>query len=85
MKNLVIMMMMSLMMSKWPCLSRILEESLERATSGTIARTRASMNKEEDPTNLVLGARNLDTSLQIVRKRRKKTKMTKKALPRKKD
>ena len=58
MKNLVMMMMMSLMISKWPCLSRILEESLERATSGTMAKTRASMNKEEDLTSLVLGARN---------------------------
>jgi len=59
MKNLAMMRMMSLMMSKWLCLSRILEESLERATSKTMARTRASLNKEEDPTSLVLGARNL--------------------------
>ena len=79
------MMMMSLMMSKWPYLSRILEESLERATSGIMARTRASMNKEEDPTSLVLGARNLDISLRIVQKRKKRTKMTKKALPREED
>ena len=83
MKNLVMMMMMSLMISKWPCLSRILEEYLEKATSKTLARTRASMNKEEDPTSLVLGARNLDIS--FVRKRRKRTKITKKVPPRKKD
>jgi hypothetical protein len=43
------------------------------------------MNQEEDPTSLVLGARNLGISLRIVQKRRKRTKMTKKALPRKKD
>ena len=74
--------MMSLMMSKWHCLSRTLDESLERATSGVMKRTRANMNQEEDPTSLVLGARNLDISLRIVRRRRKRSK---KALPREKD
>ena len=39
-----------------------------------MARTRASMNKEEDPTSLVLGVRNLDISFPIVRKRKKKNK-----------
>ena len=58
MKNLAMKRMMSLMMSKWPCLSRTLEEYLERATSGIMARTRANMNQEEDPTSLALGARN---------------------------
>jgi len=75
--------MMSLMMRKLLCLSKTLEESIERATSEIIARTRASMNQEEDPTSLVLGARNLDIS--FVRKRRKRTKITKKVPPRKKD
>ena len=47
---------------------------------------RNEMSKFLTPkTRLVLDARNLDISLRIVRKRRKRTKMTKKALPRKKD
>ena len=50
-----------------------------------MAGTRANMNEEEDPTSLVLGARNLDISLRIVRKRRKRTKITKKVLPREKN
>jgi len=50
-----------------------------------MARTRARMKQEEDLTSLVLGAKNLGISLRIVRKRRKRTRMTKKAHPRKKD
>jgi len=50
-----------------------------------MARTRARMKQEEDLTSLVLGAKNLGISLRIVRKRRKGTRMTKKAHPRKKD
>jgi hypothetical protein len=40
------------------------------------------MNQEEDQTSLVLGARKLGTSLWIVQKRRRKTKITKRAHPR---
>jgi len=67
------------MISKWPCLSRTLEEYLEKESFRTLARTRANMNKEEYPTNLVLGARKLGISLQIVQKRRRKTRVPKKA------
>ena len=50
-----------------------------------MARTRASMNQEEDPTNLVLGARNLDISLRIAPEEKKKDKDDKEGSSKKKD
>jgi hypothetical protein len=79
MMTLVIMKMMSLMMSKWLSSSRILEGFKRRATSEAMARTRTSMNQEEDQISLVLVARKLGISLRIVQKIKRRTRTPRRA------
>ena len=59
-------------------------KSIEEKQLEPLARTR-SMNQEGGLIGHALVATKLGISLRIVRKRRKRTRMTKKALPRKKD